>query len=187
MLSVGHPTEPGPNGWPWTCSRTWPGSRAATLPAGGTPSIRDGDIPWIGIRDATANHGAVLDDTQQHTNQLGIQNSSARLLPAHTICLSRTASVGYVVEMGCPMATSQDFVNWVCSDALDHRFRYVLLAEHDSFLRFASGTTHQTIYFPEVKAFHIALPPLKTLNSRSLTFWRGSTNWSRTIVGGLRF
>lgn len=62
--------------------------------------------------------------------------------------------------MGRPMATSQDFVNWVCSDAIDHSFlKYVLLAEHDAFLRFASGTTHQTIYFPEVKAFHVCLPP----------------------------
>jgi type I restriction enzyme S subunit len=63
--------------------------------------------------------------------------------------------------MGRPMATSQDFVNWVCSDALDHRYlKYVLLAERSAFLRFASGTTHQTIYFPEVKAFHVCLPPL---------------------------
>ncbi len=58
------------------------------------------------------------------------------------------------------MATSQDFVNWVCSDAIDFNFlKYVLLAEHKTFLRFASGTTHQTIYFPEVKAFHVCLPP----------------------------
>ncbi len=61
--------------------------------------------------------------------------------------------------MGKPMATSQDFVNWVCSPALDYRFlKYVLLAEQNAFLRFASGTTHQTIYFPEVKAFHVCLP-----------------------------
>jgi len=61
------------------------------------------------------------------------------------------------------MATSQDFVNWVCSHRLDHDFlRYVLLAERDTFLTFASGTTHQTIYFPEVKAFHVCLPPLDT-------------------------
>jgi restriction endonuclease S subunit len=26
--------------------------------------------------------------------------------------------------------------------------------------RFASGTTHQTIYYPEAKAFHVCLPPL---------------------------
>jgi type I restriction enzyme S subunit len=59
------------------------------------------------------------------------------------------------------MATSQDFVNWVCGERLDWRFlKYVLLAERDSYSRFAHGTTHQTIYFPEVKAFHVCLPAL---------------------------
>ena len=70
--------------------------------------------------------------------------------------------MGYVVVMGVPMLTSQDFVNWVCSDEIDYRFlKYVLLAEHDTLLRFASGTTHQTIYFPEAKAFHVCLPEIK--------------------------
>ena len=60
------------------------------------------------------------------------------------------------------MATSQDFVNWVCGPDLDYRYlKYILLGERDSFLRFASGTTHQTIYFPEVKAFYAALPPIE--------------------------
>lgn len=59
------------------------------------------------------------------------------------------------------MATSQDFVNWVCSEAIDYQYlKYVLLSERAAFMRFASGTTHQTIYFPEVKAFHVCLPPL---------------------------
>jgi type I restriction enzyme S subunit len=59
------------------------------------------------------------------------------------------------------MATSQDFVNWVCGKHIDWRFlKYVLLAEHESYSRFAHGTTHQTIYFPEVKAFHVCLPPV---------------------------
>ncbi len=63
--------------------------------------------------------------------------------------------------MGVPMATSQDFINWVCSEAIDYSYlKYVLFAEHDSMLRFASGTTHQTIYFPEAKAFHVCLPPI---------------------------
>src|SRR5690606_10515280 len=73
----------------------------------------------------------------------------------------RTASVGYVVKMGRPMATSQDFVNWVCGRSLDPDFlKYVLLAEGKDLLRFASGTTHQTIYYPEAKAFHVMMPPL---------------------------
>jgi len=160
-LSVGKPDKSAPPGWQWTAL-----SDVARLETGHTPSRRHpeywgGDVPWIGIKDATENHGRVLADTLQHTNELGIANSSARILPTNTVCLSRTASVGYVVVMGRPMATSQDFVNWVCSDALDHRFlKYVLLAEQSAFPRFASGTTHQTIYFPEVKAFHVCLPPL---------------------------
>ena len=137
----------------------------ARLETGHTPSRRrpeywDGDIPWIGIRDATGNHGRTLLDTEQHVTQAGIDNSSARLLPANTVCLSRTASVGYVVVMGRPMATSQDFVNWVCDpEKLDYRYlKYALLAERGSYSRFSHGTTHQTIYFPEVKALHLLAP-----------------------------
>jgi type I restriction enzyme, S subunit len=160
-LSVGRPESPPPCGWTWTAL-----TEVARLETGHTPSRKHpeywgGDVPWIGIRDATENHGGVLNNTSEYTNELGIANSSARILPPGTVCLSRTASVGYVVVMGRPMATSQDFVNWVCSDALDYRFlKYVLLAEREAFLRFASGTTHQTIYFPEVKAFHVCLPPV---------------------------
>jgi len=160
-LSVGRPDKPAPRDWQWT-----PLSDVARLETGHTPSKKHpeywgGDVPWIGIKDATENHGRVITDTYQHTNELGIANSSARILPENTVCLSRTASVGYVIVMGKPMATSQDFVNWVCSDALDHSFlKYVLLAERSAFLRFASGTTHQTIYFPEVKAFQVCLPPI---------------------------
>jgi type I restriction enzyme S subunit len=40
--------------------------------------------------------------------------------------------------------------------------KYVLLAETEALLRFASGTTHQTIYYPEAKAFHVCLPPIDT-------------------------
>jgi type I restriction enzyme S subunit len=59
------------------------------------------------------------------------------------------------------MATSQDFVNWVCSPNLDYRFlKYVLLSERQALLRYASGTTHQTIYFPEAKAFHVCMPTI---------------------------
>jgi type I restriction enzyme S subunit len=160
-ISVGNPKTPLADGWRWVLL-----SDVARLETGHTPSRKHpeywgGDVPWIGIRDATGNHGQKIFATAQYTNELGIRNSSARILPANTVCLSRTASVGYVVVMGIPMATSQDFVNWVCGADLDYRFlKYVLLGERNSFLRFASGTTHQTIYFPEVKAIHIALPDI---------------------------
>lgn len=160
-LAVGHPGAEAPPGWKWV-----PLTRVARLESGHTPSRKHpeywgGDIPWIGIQDAREHHAERLSDTRQHTNELGLEHSSARLLPANTVCMSRTASVGYVVIMDRPMATSQDFVNWICSEALVPEFlMFSILAEGDGIRRFGRGTTHTTIYFPEVKALNICLPPL---------------------------
>jgi len=60
------------------------------------------------------------------------------------------------------MATSQDFVNWICSEELNpHFLKYVLLAEREALLIFAVGSVHQTIYFPEAKAFQVCMPARK--------------------------
>lgn len=160
-ISVNNPGHPLPPGWKRVALLD-----ISALGTGHTPSRNfsqywDGDIPWIGIRDAGAHHGGIINDTIQHVTDLGLANSAARLLPRSTICLSRTASVGYVVKMGREMATSQDFVTWTCSEALDPDFLLkALLAEGDDIRKFGEGSTHTTIYFPEVKAFHIDLPPV---------------------------
>jgi type I restriction enzyme S subunit len=158
-LSVGHPGLTPPPGFQWV-----PLTSVARLESGHTPSRKhpeywDGPIPWIGIRDATHNHGRILQATNEGVTQEGIDNSSARVLPHGTVCLSRTASVGYAVMTGVPMATSQDFVNWVCGDHLNPRYLlYILMLEQDSIRRFAHGTTHQTMYYPEAKALHVCVP-----------------------------
>ncbi|MBL7951772.1 MAG: restriction endonuclease subunit S [Flavobacteriales bacterium] len=161
-LAIGAPERQGPTGWKWL-----PLVDIARLESGHTPSKRhpeywDGDVPWIELRDARDRHGATIHTTTYHTNQLGLDNSAARLLPAGTVCLSRTASVGYVVKMGVPMCTSQDFVNWVCTEAIDPDWlKLLFVAEHDAIWRFGKGTTHTTVYFPEVVSFHVLLPPIE--------------------------
>jgi type I restriction enzyme S subunit len=159
-LSVGDTQAALPEGW----TRA-PMVEVARMESGHTPSRShpewwDGDVPWVGIADARAHHGGVIHDTEQHTNADGLANSAARLLPAGTVCISRTASVGYVVVMGRPMATSQDFVDWICTDALDpHWVRVVFLADREALQRFGKGSVHKTIYFPELLSLHIAIPP----------------------------
>lgn len=158
-ISVGDTGAPLPQGWKRHLL-----SDLARMESGHTPSRRHpeywgGSIPWIGIRDATGNHGRTIYETNENTNALGIANSASRVLPKDTVCLSRTASVGYVVVTGREMATSQDFANWICGPDLDYRYlKYALIAEGDALLNFASGSVHQTIYFPELKSFHIAAP-----------------------------
>jgi type I restriction enzyme, S subunit len=60
------------------------------------------------------------------------------------------------------MATSQDFVTWTCTEALLPKYlMYALMAEGDDIRKFGMGSTHTTIYFPEIRALHIALPPVE--------------------------
>ena len=63
--------------------------------------------------------------------------------------------------MGHPMATSQDFVNWVPTDVVTSGWlRVVFLADREALRRFGKGSVHTTIYFPEWLSVHIALPPV---------------------------
>lgn len=158
-LSVLKPQAVARQGWLWA-----PLSSLAALESGHTPSRRHpeywgGDLGWVGIKDARDHHGGTIWQTREQTNPLGISNSSARLLPVGTVCLSRTASLGYVVKLGAEMATSQDFVNWICGPDLEPDFLVlILLAQGDDISRFASGSVHHTIYFPEAKAFWVCHP-----------------------------
>ncbi|HEX8584214.1 MAG TPA: restriction endonuclease subunit S [Allosphingosinicella sp.] len=160
-ISVNDPGTALPAGWNWV-----PLLRIARQETGHTPSRSHpewwrGGVPWIGIPDANRHHGGVIYETLQTINDAGLANSSARLLPAGTVILSRTASVGYVAIMGREMATSQDFVTWSCTPALDPKYlMYALMSEGDDIRAFGRGTTHTTIYFPEIRAFNIKLAPL---------------------------
>lgn len=160
-LCVGTPIQPAPSGWKWHRLADIARLESGHTPSRHHPEYWGGDIHWISLRDAKVHHGSIINTTAETTNPIGIANSSARVLPAGTVCLSRTASVGYVVVMARPMATSQDFVNWTCSAELEPRFlQYLFIAERAALRRFSAGAVHPTIYYPEVKAFHVCLPPV---------------------------
>jgi type I restriction enzyme S subunit len=121
-------------------------------------------IPWFSLADVwQIREGEVkyVYETREQVSELGIANSAARVLPAGTVILSRTASVGYSAIMGCAMATTQDFINWVCGPLLKPEFLlYVLRGMRAEFDRLMMGSTHQTIYMPDVAKLTMALPPL---------------------------
>lgn len=159
-LAVGIPEKKLAPGWQWKRLTDVAEMATGHTPSRNHPEYWDGEIAWIGIKDAREFHGRRITTTFQTVTQAGIDNSASVLLPKNTVCLSRTASVGYVTIMDRPMATSQDFVNWKCSEALVPEFlMYLLIAERDSLFKFGKGTTHTTIYFPEAKALAAGLPP----------------------------
>ena len=155
----------------------------ARLGSGHTPSREhpewwlDCSIPWITtgevsqIRDDRIEY---LRETREKISELGIANSSAELHPAGTVVLSRTASAGYSAIMATPMATSQDYVTWTCSPRLRPQFLLLCLRamRPDLLGRLAMGSTHQTIYVPDIQSIRIPLPPLEEQDQLVEWIWK---------------
>jgi type I restriction enzyme S subunit len=137
----------------------------ARLESGHTPNRQrpdywdGGDVEWISLHDTKNLEQADIGKTELRITKAGLANSSARLLPVGTVCLSRTATVGKCVIMAKPMATSQDFANFVCSEELNNRYLLHLIRWMQPVWKaLASGSTHQTIYMPTFKALQIVVP-----------------------------
>jgi type I restriction enzyme S subunit len=161
-IDVPPATQEPPRGWSWRKL-----TDLARLESGHTPSrLRPdwwgGDISWLSLTEIRALDGKWVDETTLRTNSEGIANSAARVLPRGTVCLSRTASVGFVAIMGKPMATSQDFANWVCGKDLDPDFlMHAFIRSRTALREMAMGATHKTIYMPALESFLVCAPDIE--------------------------
>lgn len=143
----------------------------ARMGSGHTPSRSRPDwwenctIPWITTGEVSQvrdDRLEVLTETRECISEMGLANSSAELHPKGTVVLCRTASAGYSAIMGEDMATSQDFVTWTCGPHLDPFYLlWCLRAMRSDLLgRLAMGSTHKTIYVPDLQTLRIPLPEL---------------------------
>ena len=145
---------------------------AARIESGHAPSRAREDywieeecvFPWFTLGDVwqiREGRSYYVYETSEKVSQAGLDNSAARLLPANTVILSRTASVGFSGILGVPMATTQDFVNWICGPTILPEFLlYVFRAMSKEFERLKYGSTHNTIYMPDIFGFRAASPPV---------------------------
>jgi len=145
--------------------------QTARLESGHTPSRSKPEywvnctVPWFTLADVwqvRSGEQKYVSETSEKVSKLGLENSSARLLPAGSVFLSRTASVGFAGILEVDMATSQDFAVWTCScDLFNEYLYYVLLGMKPDFDRLMMGSTHKTIYMPDIEAIRITRPPME--------------------------
>ena len=176
----------------WELKRT---KYSARLESGHTPSRQNAEywqdcqFPWFTLADVWQIREGGEDyvtDTQERVSELGLAHSSARLLPKGTVILSRTASVGFSAIMGVDMATSQDYVNWVCHGDLQPEYLlYVLRSMDQEFQRLTMGSTHRTIYMPDVGQFSAPLPPIEE-QREIVEFVRLETSKIDTLLSKVR-
>jgi type I restriction enzyme, S subunit len=172
-LDQGAPLKPSGLNWIDRIPAHWSSGnirRFASMKTGHTPSRSVPEywdyctIPWFTladvwqIRDGTRWY---LETTSENISELGLANSAAELLPAGTVILSRTASVGFSGIMPVPMATSQDFWNWVCGPKLIPEYLLLLFrAMTDEFELSTNGSTHKTIYQGIAAGLKICVPDI---------------------------
>lgn len=145
--------------------------RFAQMKTGHTPSRstpeywENADIPWFTLADVWQLRDGTrvyLGETANRISELGLANSAAELLPTGTVVLSRTASVGFSGIMPRPMATSQDFWNWICgTDLVPEYLNYQFMTMRSVFKALNMGSTHQTIYQKDAAGLEILVPPVE--------------------------
>lgn len=136
---------------------------------GGTPksSISEywdgGDIIWVSPTDFSAQNGnKFITESAKKITKLGMQKSSATLIPKGTVVMSSRASIGEPKIAGCDITTNQGFVSYVPSFKIDSNFLFYLIEGQlgEYFANIASGTTFMEITRRQAKNEPIPLPPL---------------------------
>jgi len=121
----------------------------------------NGNIPWISLKDTRKLDKRYIKETEDYTNINGIKKSSAVLLPKGTVVLSRDATIGKIGITETEMATSQHFINYVCTDNLDNLYLYYdFFYRKQMFESIGAGSTIKTIGLGFFKSLKIVLPPI---------------------------
>ena len=116
-------------------------------PSKSYPEYYNGGIKWVSLADSKRLDHGLISETAIEISEQGLENSSAVLLSAGTVLVSRDAGIGKSAVMSVPMAVSQHFIAWSCKPCLlSNWFLYHLLQNTKPlFERAATGSTIKTI------------------------------------------
>jgi type I restriction enzyme S subunit len=137
----------------------------ADIRSGGTPSTTqpdfwDGDVPWCTPTDITALRGfKYLSDTNRKISRLGLNASSAELLPASSLVMTSRATIGECAINLIPVSTNQGFKNFIPSENVDVEFLYyLLLTQKQGFISLCGGSTFLEIGKTQLATFEVRVP-----------------------------
>lgn len=132
---------------------------------GGTPATGDrrfwddGEILWFSPTDLTKHNSIVLLDSDKKITELGLQKSSAKLVPPKTILMTSRASIGYFGLINKPASTNQGFINIIPFNE-SHR-AYILFdlkSRKEEIIGNANGSTFLEISKGKFRQMKIKLP-----------------------------
>lgn len=136
---------------------------------GGTPSkahpeyYENGNIPWVSSKDMKTD---VLYDSQIHINQLGVDNSTAKMVPVNSVIMViRSGILKHTLPVAInyvPVTVNQDLKVFIPKKDVLTRFLAVQFKMHEKdILSGVRAVTADNIEFNSLKQRKIIIPPLR--------------------------
>lgn len=136
----------------------------ARIMSGGTPSTDvasywNGAIQWFTPAELSKASKYVA-KSERTITELGLKNSSAKLLPPGTILLTTRASIGATAILLNEACTNQGFQSLIVHKKFSNEFIfYSLPLVKNEMIKQASGSTFPEISAKKIASIGIALPP----------------------------
>ena len=135
-----------------------------TAGEGGTPTTsntdfyENGKIPFVKIDDLKQKY---LIENKDYITELGLQKSSAWLVPAHSILFSNGATIGEITITTYPVCTKQGILGIVPKSNIDVEFLYYFMSS--SYFKKAVGRivtegTMKTAYLKDINNILCPIP-----------------------------
>jgi type I restriction enzyme S subunit len=137
------------------------------LEGGGTPSKENSDywngsIPWASVKDVVTHNPK---DTQDHITELGLENSSSRLVKKGTLIVPTRMALGHAVVFDVDVAINQDLKALYPKKDLLNQYLFHWFKSNKEFIeRLGSGSTVSGIQQDELKRIKFNLPSLPEQN-----------------------
>jgi type I restriction enzyme S subunit len=137
---------------------------------GSTPStakpeyFADHGIPWITPKDLSINKNKFIMRGEVDITDLGLRNSSARLMPRGTVLFSSRAPIGYIAIASGEVCTNQGFKSIVPKEGIGTAFVYYFLKDNLQIIEgMASGSTFKEVSGTTMKSIPAFIPDIHTL------------------------
>jgi type I restriction enzyme S subunit len=133
---------------------------------GGTPKTGvseywDGQHRWITPAEMGKRLSPYVSETERMISDLGLRNSSAQMLPPHSVILSSRAPIGHLVINTELMATNQGCKGLIPRSQLQHKFLYYYLSSIVDLLNsLGTGATFKELSGGKLKEVEIPVPSL---------------------------
>lgn len=139
----------------------------AEVVGGGTPKTSvdeywDGEFGWLTPKDLRGYGARHISAGERSITRLGLENSSARLLPPGTVLVSSRAPIGYVALAGAELSTNQGFKSLVLKPGhLPEFYYYVMTTKKSAMEAVAGGSTFKEISGRVMKTISVPVPPIQ--------------------------